>query len=66
MSAETPDRKTVVKELAKRFGGCGCKDRCEMEQYGEGGNARKPRGRYSVCEREADRLGVEITKKETP
>lgn len=66
MSAETPDRKTVVKELAKRFGGCGCKDRCEMEQYGDDGNDRKPRGRFSVCEVEADHLGVKIPKRVAP
>lgn len=66
MSNVTPDRKTIVKELAKRFGGCGCKERCEVEQYGEDGMDRKPRGRFSVCELEADRLGVEVPERNEP
>jgi hypothetical protein len=52
-----------VEALAKRFGGCGCKDRCEMEQYGEAGADRKPRGRFSVCEVEAEQRDVKIPRK---
>jgi hypothetical protein len=57
------DRKTVVETLAKHFGGCGCKTRCEREQAcGDDGEwmDSKPNGRFSVCEIEADDLGVTL------
>jgi len=61
-----PDRKELLKELARRFGGCGCKDACQVEQFGEDGNNRKPCGRFSVCEVEADKLRVMVPKRKTP
>ena len=60
-----PDRKTVVETLAKNFGGCGCKHRCEREQScgdDEEWMANKPNGRFSVCEIEAEDLGVKVPK----
>jgi hypothetical protein len=63
----TPGRKMIVKGLAKRFGGCGCKRQCQVEQYGEEtGSESKPRGRFSVCEIEADRLGVTLPERNDP
>lgn len=56
--------KSTMQELANRFGGCGCKDRCEMEQFGEAGVDRKPRGRLSVCEVDAEILGLKMPKQE--
>ena len=49
-----------LEALARRFGGCGCKDRCPLEQYGESGTDQKPNGMFSVCEIEADQRGVTI------
>lgn len=59
------DRKTVVETLAKNFGGCGCKTHCEREQGGEGEEwmERKPNGRHTACEIEAEDLGVKVPKK---
>lgn len=56
-------RKQQLEVLAARFGFCGCKDRCQWE-HGENGNDSKPRGRSSVCELEAEQLGIEMPDKE--
>jgi hypothetical protein len=51
-------RKEELQVLLKRFGSCRCTEACPMEQYGEDGADDKPRGRFSVCELEADRCGL--------
>lgn len=57
------DKKKMLKILAVRFGFCGCRLRCQMEKYGENGNESKPRGRYSVCELEADQHDIPVPEK---
>jgi hypothetical protein len=47
-------RKDELQVLLKRFGSCRCTEACPMEQYGENGADDKPRGRFAVCELEAD------------
>jgi hypothetical protein len=59
----TDDREHQVRILARKFGFCGCKHHCQLEQYGEEGNESKPRGRFSVCELEADKYGIEVPEK---
>jgi hypothetical protein len=55
-----PDRKTVCTTMLKHFGTCKCDNACAREQYSdeaEVGEA-KPGGRFSVCEIEAEKLGI--------
>lgn len=61
------DKKRNMEVLARHFGGCGCKGRCEREQRCGDDDRwldRKPRGRFSVCEIEAEELEVRLTVKE--
>ena len=54
-----PDRKKVCTKLLSQFGTCECKRHCAREQYTpEEAGEHKPRGRYSVCEIEAQDLGI--------
>lgn len=57
-------RKDELLVLLERFGSCGCKERRETQQYGDAGAGRKPGGRFSVCEIEADQHGLDIPKKD--
>lgn len=57
--AERELTKAELQVLASRFGGCGCKQQCAREQYSrEEAGDRKPRGRFTVCEIQADELGI--------
>lgn len=51
-------REEQQKILLEKFGTCGCKGHCEVEQYPEPSMQDKPGGRYSVCEVEAQDLGI--------
>jgi hypothetical protein len=54
-----PDRKTVCTTLLEHFGTCKCTNSCAREQYvEEEAGEHKPGGRYSVCEIEAEKLGI--------
>lgn len=56
-----------LKALARKFGGCGCKDRCAREQYcREEAPSHKPRGRFTVCEIQAEKLGIHLPAREEP
>lgn len=57
-----PTQKEELQLLLKRFGKCGCKDRCMLEQFGESGADRKPRGRFSVCELVVEKQRLESRK----
>lgn len=47
--------------LAKKFGGCGCKTHCAKEQFSvEQADDMKPMGRFTVCEIEAEELGLSL------
>lgn len=52
--------KEQLQTLADRFGGCGCTQHCQMEQYGDEGKETKPRGRFSACKLEAEKTGVRL------
>lgn len=54
------DRKQQLRILALRFGGCGCKNGCQIEQYADESMQDKPNGRFSVCELEADEHGIPL------
>jgi hypothetical protein len=55
-----PDRKTVCEALMKRFGPCRCASHCQVEQHADEDMQDKPGGRYSVCEIEAEKLGIPV------
>lgn len=59
--AERELTKAELKVLANKFGGCGCKHACAREQYSrEEAPDHKPRGRFTVCEIQADELGIDL------
>lgn len=59
--AERELTKAELQVLATKFGGCGCKHSCAREQYSrEEVGEHKPRGRFTVCEIQADELGINI------
>lgn len=63
--AERELTKNELEFMAKTFGGCGCKNHCAREQYTrDEAPEHKPNGRYSVCEVQADELGIAIPGKE--
>ena len=60
----TTNRKEQLQILLGRFGTCGCKDRCQVQEHVDENARNKPNGRFSVCELEADEHGIEIPTKE--
>lgn len=58
------ENKQKMETLMKHFGPCRCDGHCQVEQVSDESMREKPGGRYSVCEVEAEKHGIQVPPRE--